>query len=100
MANGRDREGKAADYKQARCIHMARQGVLALNLEWFGMGQLATRIRAWPHESTRPLWNQRLSAPFLPGHVAGHRFSVSLENADRNGLSVSRDCPAVAGRRF
>ena len=38
--NGHDAKGKAADYKQIRCINQARRGMLALNLEWFGMGQL------------------------------------------------------------
>lgn len=39
--NGHDRpQGKAADYKQIRCINQARRGMLALNVEWLGMGQL------------------------------------------------------------
>lgn len=38
--NGHDAKGKAADYKQVRCINLAKKGILALNLEWFGMGQL------------------------------------------------------------
>jgi dienelactone hydrolase len=40
--NGHDNQGKAADYKQARCINLAKRGMLALNVEWFGMGQLRT----------------------------------------------------------
>ena len=41
--NGHERvAGKAADYKQIRCINQAKRGLLALNLEWFGMGQLNT----------------------------------------------------------
>ena len=39
--NGHDAKGKAADYKQIRCINLAKRGTLALNVEWFGMGQLA-----------------------------------------------------------
>lgn len=39
--NGHDGKGKAADYKQLRCINQAKRGMLALNVEWFGMGQLA-----------------------------------------------------------
>lgn len=35
--------GKAVEYKQKRCIHLARYGVLALNLEWIGMGELFSR---------------------------------------------------------
>ncbi len=41
--NGHDRtSGKAVDYKQLRCINLAKRGLLALNLEWVGMGQLDT----------------------------------------------------------
>jgi hypothetical protein len=38
--NGHDGAGKAADYKQLRCINLAKRGIISLNLEWFGMGQL------------------------------------------------------------
>jgi dienelactone hydrolase len=38
--NGHDPKGKAADYKQVRCINQAKRGMIALNVEWFGMGQL------------------------------------------------------------
>ena len=38
--------GKAVEYKQKRCIHLARHGVLALNLEWIGMGELAHKENA------------------------------------------------------
>ncbi len=39
--NGHDSKGKAADYKQIRCINQAKRGMLALSIEWFGMGQLS-----------------------------------------------------------
>jgi len=32
--------GKAVEYKQKRCITFAKHGILALNLEWLGMGEL------------------------------------------------------------
>lgn len=38
--NGHDAQGKAAGYKQIRCINQAKRGILALNVEWPGMGQL------------------------------------------------------------
>jgi len=38
--NGHDRDGKAAKYKQIRCINLVKRGMLVLNLEWFNMGQL------------------------------------------------------------
>jgi dienelactone hydrolase len=42
--NGHDyAHGKAAEYKQKRCINYARHGILALNLEWFACGELARK---------------------------------------------------------
>ena len=38
--NGHDGAGKAAPYKQIRSINQAKRGMLALNVEWLGMGQL------------------------------------------------------------
>lgn len=38
--NGHDGNGKAAPYKQIRCINQAKRGMLVLNVEWLGMGQL------------------------------------------------------------
>jgi dienelactone hydrolase len=32
--------GKAVEYKQKRCITFAKHGILALNLDWLGMGEL------------------------------------------------------------
>jgi hypothetical protein len=39
--NGHDSKGKQAPYKQIRCINLAKRGMLAMNLEWLNMGQLA-----------------------------------------------------------
>jgi dienelactone hydrolase len=33
--------GKSVEYKQKRCINYARQGMLALSLEWLGFGELS-----------------------------------------------------------
>ena len=38
--HGHEPQGKAAEYKQKRCINEARRGMLALNLEWFAFGEL------------------------------------------------------------
>ena len=34
-------EGYAYEFKQKRCISYAKHGIMALNLEWFGFGELA-----------------------------------------------------------
>jgi len=38
--NGHHHGGKAMPYKQARCINLAKRGMLALNTEFVGMGEL------------------------------------------------------------
>jgi len=38
--NGHHAGGKAVEYKQIRCANLARRGILALNLEFIGMGEL------------------------------------------------------------
>ena len=38
--NGHHAGGKAMDYKQARCINLAKRGMVALNIEFIGMGEL------------------------------------------------------------
>ena len=41
--NGHGAVGKATEHKQKRCINFAKRGMLALNLEWLGMGELGAR---------------------------------------------------------
>ena len=38
--NGHHPGGKAMDYKQARCLNLAKRGMLALSTEFIGMGEL------------------------------------------------------------
>ncbi len=40
VVNGHDAKGKAGEDKQILCINLARRVILAISLEWFGMGQL------------------------------------------------------------
>ncbi len=45
--NGHHAGGKAMTYKQARCINLAKRGMLALNFEFLGMGELSASRRHW-----------------------------------------------------
>jgi dienelactone hydrolase len=38
--HGHDPLGKAAEYKQKRCINFAKRGIVALSMEWLGFGEL------------------------------------------------------------
>ena len=40
-ASGHDPNGKVAGYKQVHCINQVKRGMLALDVEWIGMGQLS-----------------------------------------------------------
>ena len=42
--NGHHPGGKAMDYKQARCINLAKRGMLALSTEFIGMGELRADV--------------------------------------------------------
>jgi dienelactone hydrolase len=55
--------GKAIEYKQIRCINLAKRGMLALNLEWIGMGELG-------------------------GECYAHNRQVYLDLCGRSGVSV------------
>jgi hypothetical protein len=44
--NGHHTGGKAMDYKQARCINLAKRGMLAMSTEFIGMGELSVNV---PH---------------------------------------------------
>lgn len=87
--NGHDGNGKAADYKQARCIHMARNGIIALNLEWFGMGQLATPGFAHGRMNQLDLCGTSGLSPFVLAMSRGIDFLVSLEHADPSRVGVA-----------
>lgn len=76
--NGHDPLGKAAEYKQKRCITFARHGILALNIEWLGMGEL--RQNGNSHGSGRTwIWSVRMkrASSFWPCAVASTTFTTT-----------------------
>ena len=87
--NGHDPLGKAAEYKQARCIHMARNGIIALNLEWFGMGQLRTPGFVHGRMNQLDLCGAAGIAPFYLAMSRSVDFLLSLENADSTRVGVA-----------
>ena len=63
--------------KQIRCINQAKRGMLALNVEWLGMGNSAPRLQPRPHEPARPVRHQR-PGPVLPLDEAEPRSPFEL----------------------
>jgi hypothetical protein len=87
--NGHDAKGKAADYKQIRCINMAKRGIIVLNLEWFGMGQLREAGYAHSRMNQLDLCGTSGLAPFYLAMSRGLDILLSLEHADKSRVGVS-----------
>ena len=88
--NGHDRvDGKAAEYKQLRCINQAKRGMLALNVEWLGMGQLAGP--GFSHYSMNQLNLCGTSglAPFYLAMSRGLDILLQHKNADPARVAVA-----------
>ncbi len=87
--NGHDRKGKAAGYKQLRCINLAKRGMIALNAEWIGMGQLNTP--GFQHARMNQLDLCGTSGIALHFLAMSRAIDLLLElpNADPNRLAVA-----------
>ncbi|MFM8470288.1 MAG: alpha/beta hydrolase family protein [Limisphaerales bacterium] len=87
--NGHDGAGKAAPYKQIRCINLAKRGVISLNLEWLGMGQLRTPGFAHYAMNQLDLCGSSGIAPFYLGMSRGLDILLALPEADPARVAVS-----------
>lgn len=87
--NGHDAIGKAAPYKQIRCINLAKRGIASLNVEWLGMGQL--RGDGFVHSRMNQLDLCGVSglAPFFLSMSRGLDILLSLPSADAARVAVS-----------
>jgi hypothetical protein len=87
--NGHDANGKAAPYKQIRCINLAKRGIASLNVEWFGMGQL--RTDGFNHARMNQLDLCGISglAPFYLSMSRGIDILLALPKADPARVAVS-----------
>ncbi len=87
--NGHDAKGKAADYKQIRCINMAKRGMLVLNIEWFNMGQLAGPDFDHYKMNQLDLCGTSGIACFYLAMSRGIDVLLAHDNADPNRVAVS-----------
>lgn len=87
--NGHDGNGKAAPYKQIRCINLAKRGIASLNVEWLGMGQL--RSDGFVHSRMNQLDLCGVSglAPHFLSMSRGLDILLALPNADASRVAVS-----------
>src|SRR5262245_12865965 len=87
--NGHDGNGKAATYRQIRCINLARRGILAMNLEWLGMGQLRSDGFSHGRMNQLDLCGTSGLAPFYLDMKRGLDVLLSLDNADPERVAVT-----------
>ncbi|MBS0263816.1 MAG: hypothetical protein JSS02_17895 [Planctomycetes bacterium] len=87
--NGHDPIGKATDYKQIRCINQAKRGIIALNPEWFGMGQLKSSGFAHGKINQIDLCGTSGLAPFYLAMKRGLDILLAHENADPTRVGVA-----------
>lgn len=87
--NGHDAVGKAAPYKQIRCINLAKRGVASLNVEWLGMGQLRSDGFVHARMNQLDLCGVSGLAPFYLSMSRGLDILLALPNADPARIAVS-----------
>jgi len=81
--------GKAVEYKQKRCIQQARSGILALNLEWIGMGELAQKENAHWYAAHLDLAGANGLGLFYLAMRRGLDYLWDHPNADRSRIAVT-----------
>ena len=81
--------GKAVPYKQIRCINQAKRGMLALNVEWLGMGQLDGPGYQHGCMNQLDLCGTSGVAPFYLAMERGLDLLLSLDHADPERVAVA-----------
>jgi dienelactone hydrolase len=87
--NGHTSLGKQYPPKQLRCINQAKRGMLALNIEWVGMGQLSGPGFDHYRMNQLDLCGTSGLAPFYLDMKRGLDVLLSLEHADPDRVAVT-----------
>ena len=87
--NGHTALGKQYPPKQIRCINQAKRGMLALNLDWLGMGQLRGGGFTHYRMNQLDLCGTSGLAPFYLVMKRGLDILVGLENTDPARVAVT-----------
>lgn len=87
--HGHDPLGKAAEYKQKRCINFAKRGILALSLEWFGFGELSQPYNAHDYGAHLDLVGANAAGLFYLAMRRGLDYLAARPDVDPNRLGVT-----------
>ncbi len=87
--NGHASTGKSTNYKQLRCINLAKRGMLALNLEWIGMGQLRGGGYSHNHLALLDLCGRSGLSVFFLAMSRGLDVLLDHPHTDANRVAVT-----------
>lgn len=87
--NGHEKTGKFTPYIQERCINLAKRGLLALNPEWLGRGQMTTDGLSHYRMNQLDLCGTSGLAVFYLTLKRSLDLLLSLENTDANRVAVT-----------
>ncbi len=87
--NGHDLLGKAAEYKQKRCINLAKRGIYALSLEWIGYGELHVPGDAHEDGADLDLVGSNVLGIFYLAMRRGLDYLATLPQVDTSRLGVT-----------
>ncbi|MBM3737972.1 MAG: hypothetical protein FJW39_19500 [Acidobacteria bacterium] len=87
--NGHERTGISTPYIQWRCMNLARKGVLAVNVEWLGMGQLNTPGFGHYRMPQIDLTGSSGLALFFLAHKRALDIAIAHPNADPARVAVT-----------
>lgn len=86
--NGHDRLGKALGYKQIRCINQAKRGMIVLNTEFLGFGQLNSPNFDHYRPNQLELCGTSAVSPFYLVMSRGLDILLAHEHADPARVAV------------
>jgi hypothetical protein len=86
--NGHERPGKALGYKQIRCINQAKRGMIVLNTEFFGFGQLNSANFDHYRPNQLELCGTSAVSPFYLVMSRGLDILLAHEHADSTRVAV------------
>lgn len=86
---GHDPAGKATEYAQKACINFAKSGIVTLDPEWIGMGELARKLNKHDFGSDLDLVGANALGLFYLAMRRGLDYLAGLPQVDASRLGVT-----------
>jgi dienelactone hydrolase len=86
---GHEPMGNAAEYEQKRCINLAKRGIVALSLGWFGFGELAIKGDTHDDAAALDLVGSNALGFFYLEMRRGLDYLATLPQVDTTRLGVT-----------